>query len=78
MEVEFDQNQNGRKFESNMTLNQVFKGNKQQGANSNELSKQMPQIDTEFKLCALINFIKKQGYPIENSFVSYYSADFQV
>lgn len=26
----------------------------------------------------LVDFLKKQGYPIENSFVSYYSADFQV
>ena len=25
-----------------------------------------------------MEFLKKQGYPIENSFVSYYSADFQV
>jgi hypothetical protein len=35
-------------------------------------------IEFEFKLGKLINYIKKQGYPVENSFVSYYSADFQV
>lgn len=35
-------------------------------------------IDPEFQLCTLIEFLKKQGYPIENSFVSYYSSDFQV
>ena len=35
-------------------------------------------IDLEFKLHKLVDFLKKQGYPIENSFVSYYSADFQV
>lgn len=35
-------------------------------------------IEFEFKLSKLINYIKKQGYPVENSFVSYYSADFQV
>lgn len=38
----------------------------------------MENIEFEFKLSKLVNFIKKQGYPIENTFVSYYSADFQV
>lgn len=38
----------------------------------------MENIEFEFKLGKLINYIKKQGYPVENSFVSYYSADFQV
>lgn len=33
-------------------------------------------IEFEFKLAKLVNYIKKQGYPVENSFVSYYSADF--
>lgn len=26
----------------------------------------------------MVNYIKKQGYSVENSFVSFYSADFQV
>ena len=43
---------------------------------SNDLDEE--SMDFEYKLCNLISFIKKQGYPIENSFVSYYSADFQV
>jgi hypothetical protein len=33
-------------------------------------------IDPEFQLSHLINYIKKQGYPVENSFVSFFSADF--
>lgn len=37
----------------------------------------LDNIEFEYKLSNLINYIKKQGYPIENSFVSYYSADFQ-
>jgi hypothetical protein len=35
-------------------------------------------LDLEFKLCKLVSFLRKQGYPIDNSFVSYYSVDFQV
>lgn len=38
----------------------------------------MENIEFEFKLSKLVNHIKKQGYPVENAFVSYYSADFQV
>lgn len=34
--------------------------------------------DMDFKLSKLVKYIKKQGYPVENSFVSFYSADFQV
>jgi len=71
-----------KQFESQLKLGQVFKGGAAVAAEkqaSNEwLAKQLPPIDFEFKLCTLIDFIKKQGYPIENSFVSYYSADFQV
>ena len=33
-------------------------------------------LDLEFKLCKLVSFLRKQGYPIDNSFVSYYSVDF--
>jgi hypothetical protein len=36
----------------------------------------LENIEFEYKLSNLTNHIKKQGYPIENSFVSYYSADF--
>jgi hypothetical protein len=36
----------------------------------------MENIEFEFKLNKLVNHIKKQGYPVENAFVSYYSADF--
>jgi hypothetical protein len=35
-------------------------------------------LDLEFKLCKLVKFLRIQGYPIDNSFVSYYSIDFQV
>ena len=34
-------------------------------------------VELEFNLAQLTQFIKKQGYPISSSFVSYYSADFQ-
>ena len=34
------------------------------------------KIDMDFKLFKLINYIKKQGYPVQNSFVSFVSADF--
>ena len=30
----------------------------------------------DFKLFKLVNYIKKQGYPIQNGFVSFVSADF--
>lgn len=46
--------------------------------NNKDDSADMENIEFEFKLSKLVNFIKKQGYPVENSFVSYYSADFQV
>ena len=34
------------------------------------------KIEWEFKLQKLVNHIKKQGYPIENTYVSYFSSDF--
>ena len=37
----------------------------------------LENIEFEYNLCNLTNHIKKQGFPIENTFVSYYSADFQ-
>lgn len=46
--------------------------------NNKEDTADMENIEFEFKLAKLVNYIKKQGYPVENSFVSYYSADFQV
>jgi hypothetical protein len=49
-----------------------------EGSNSGEWNAKTSDFDFEFQLCTLIDYIKKQGYPIENSFVSYYSADFQV
>lgn len=35
-------------------------------------------MELEFKLSKLLTFIRKQGYPIDNSFISYFSVDFQV
>ena len=35
-------------------------------------------IEPEYKLYKVIDHLKKQGYPLENSFVSYYSNDFRV
>ena len=35
-------------------------------------------LELEFKLSKLLTFIRKQGYPIDNSFISYFSVDFQV
>lgn len=55
--------------------------NRQTGQDDDPGEKDEPDVENiefEFKLGKLVNYIKKQGYPVENSFVSYYSADFQV
>lgn len=56
-------------------------GKRQTAEEDNAGDKEEPDVENiefEFKLAKLVNYIKKQGYPVENSFVSYYSADFQV
>ena len=35
------------------------------------------QVALEFNLATLVSFIKRQGFPVESSYISYYSADFQ-
>ena len=34
-------------------------------------------VELEYPLSKLVAYVKKQGYPIEGSFVSFYSANFQ-
>jgi hypothetical protein len=46
------------------------------GSNSMNVLNGQSHLDLEFKLHKIVDFIKKQGYSIENSFVSYYSSDF--
>jgi len=72
-------NQDGTlpQFESNMGFrSKSHNDNSNSGEWHAKTNINVSDSDYEFKLCTLIDYIKKQGYPIENSFVSYYSADF--